>query len=44
MLRSELDRQEQEARIANLQRQSQSEEKCGDITVTILGGNDSWQN
>lgn len=44
MLRSELDRQEQEARIANLQRQAQTEEKSGDITVTILGGNDSWQN
>ena len=38
MLRSELDRREQEARIANLQRQSEKGEKCdGKITVVLEG-------
>ena len=37
MLRSELDRQEQEARIANLRRQADTDQETNDITVTILG-------
>lgn len=37
MLKSELDRREQEARIANLQRQAESEEDDNDIQVIITG-------
>ena len=37
MLRSELDRQEQEARIANLKRQAEGEDEDNDIQVVITG-------
>ena len=37
MLRSELDRKEQEARIANLQRQAESEDEDNEIQVVITG-------
>lgn len=37
MVRSELDRQEQEARIANLRRQAESEEKDSDTKLEIVG-------
>lgn len=43
MLRSELDRQEQEARIANLRRQSQEAEKDDAVTVVILGEDEAWK-
>lgn len=45
MLRSELDRQEQEARIANLRKQAQSEEnQSNEVTVVIEGGDPAWQS
>ncbi len=37
MIRSELDQQEQEARIANLRRQAESEEKDSDTKLEIVG-------
>lgn len=37
MIKTELDRKEQEARIANLERQAQAVEESKDITVTIVG-------
>ena len=37
MIRSEADLREQEARIANLRRQSEADQETNDITVTILG-------
>lgn len=43
MLRSELDRQEQEARIANLQKQAQKEDTQADsIEVVFLAGEEAW--
>ena len=44
MLKSELDRQEQEARIANLRKQAEKEEQNHDVTITIAGGDPSWQS
>ena len=45
MLKSELDRQEQEARIANLRKQAQKDENQDrDVTITIEGGDPSWQS
>ena len=45
MLKSELDRQEQEARIANLRKQAEKEEKQDkDVTIVIEGGDPSWQS
>lgn len=44
MLKTELDIREQEARIANLNRQAQAEDnKPNEITITIKGGDSSWQ-
>jgi hypothetical protein len=45
MIRSEADRAEQEARIANLRKQaeSQDDDKDKKVTVTIAGGDGSWQ-
>ena len=43
MLKSELDKQEQEARIANLKRQAEHEDATREVTVTIAGGEDSWR-
>lgn len=43
MLRSELDRQEQEARIANLQKQAQKEDTQADsIEVVFMAGEEAW--
>ena len=45
MLKSELDHQEQEARIANLRKQAEKEEKQDkDVTIVIEGGDPSWQS
>lgn len=44
MLKSELDKREQEARIRNLEKQSEVEDdKDKKVIVTIAGGDDSWQ-
>ena len=43
MLRSELDRQEQEARIANLRKQAEKEDdKVDGIEVVFLSGEEAW--
>ena len=43
-IKSAIDIREQEARIANLQKQAQAEDnKPNEITVTIKGGDSSWQ-
>ena len=43
MLRSELDRQEQEARIANLRKQAdKDEDKTDEIEVVFVGGEEAW--
>ena len=43
-IKSAIDIREQEARIANLQRQAQAEDnKPNEITITIEGGDSSWQ-
>lgn len=44
MLKSELDRQEQEARIANLRKQAEKEEQNSEVTITIAGGDPAWQS
>ena len=45
MIRSEADMAEQEARIANLRKQAESQDDDNDkkVTVTIAGGDGSWQ-
>lgn len=44
MIRSEADMREQEARIANLRKQAEKEESLNkDVTITIEGGDTSWQ-
>lgn len=45
MIKSDLDRREQEARIANLQKQADAhdEDKDKTVIVTIAGGEGSWQ-
>ena len=45
MIKSELDRREQEARIANLQKQADvhDEDKGKTVIVTIAGGEGTWQ-
>lgn len=44
MIKSDADRREQEARIANLQKQAEKEEQNHDVTITIAGGDPSWQS
>ena len=45
MLKSELDRQEQEARIAKLRKEAEKEEdQSKDVTIVIEGGDPSWQS
>lgn len=45
MLRTELDIQEQEARIANLRRQAEADDdKDAVVKITIEGGDDEWQS
>lgn len=43
MIRSEADIREQEARIANLRKQAEKEE-VNNVTITIAGGDASWQS
>ena len=45
MIRSDADMREQEARIRNLQKQAEKEEsQSKDVTITIEGGDPSWQS
>ena len=45
MIKSEADMREQEARIANLRKQAEKEENQNrDVTITIEGGDPSWQS
>lgn len=45
MIRSDADMREQEARIANLRKQVEKEEnQSRDVTITIAGGDPSWQS
>lgn len=45
MIRSDADMREQEARIANLRKQVEKEENQNrDVTITIAGGDPSWQS
>lgn len=45
MIRSDADMREQEARIRNLQKQAEKEENQNrDVTITIEGGDPSWQS
>lgn len=44
MIRSDADMREQEARIRNLQRQAETEDTSRDVTITIEGGDPSWQS
>ena len=44
MIRSDADMREQEARIANLRKQAEKEEDNRDVTITIEGGDPSWQS
>ena len=42
-IKSDRDIREQEARIRNLEKQAESEDKNNDITITIGGGDKSWR-
>lgn len=45
MVKSDLDTREQEARIKNLQKQAEKEDKQSrDVVITIEGGDPSWQS
>lgn len=44
MIRSEKDLQEQDARIAKLRKEAEKEEQNHDVTITIEGGEASWQS
>lgn len=45
MIRSEADLREQDARIAKLRREAEKEEnQSRDVTITIAGGDPSWQS
>ena len=45
MIRSDADMREQEARIANLRKQAEKEDNLSkDVTITIEGGDPSWQS
>ena len=45
MIRSDADMREQEARIANLRKQAEKEDdQSKDVTITIEGGDPSWQS
>jgi transposase-like protein len=44
MIKSSADMREQEARIANLRKQAEKEEVNKDVTITIAGGDASWQS
>lgn len=42
MIKSELDRQEQEAKIAKLRKEAEEEDKLTEVEVIIEGGEDDW--
>lgn len=42
MIKSELDRQEQEAKIAKLRKEAEEEDKTSEVAIIIEGGEDSW--
>jgi hypothetical protein len=42
-IKSDRDIREQEARIRNLEKQAETEDKHNDIKITISGGDKSWQ-
>jgi hypothetical protein len=42
-IKTELDIEEQKARIANLKKQTESENTTNEVVVTIAGGEASWQ-
>ena len=44
MIRSDADIREQEARIAKLRKEAEREEQNHDVTITIEGGDASWQS
>lgn len=44
MLKSELDRREQEARIDKLRKEAEKEEQNQDVMITIEGGDPTWQS
>ena len=44
MIRSDADMREQEARIRKLQKEAEQEEVSKDVTITIAGGDPSWQS
>ena len=44
MIRSDADMREQEARIKKLQKEAEQEEASKDVTITIEGGDPSWQS
>ena len=44
MIRSDADLREQEARIKKLQKEAEQEEASKDVTITIEGGDPSWQS
>ena len=44
MIRSDADMREQEARIAKLRKEAEKEEQNHDVTITIEGGDASWQS
>ena len=43
MIKSDADLREQEARIAKLRKESVDEDTSKEVTVRIMGGDDSWQ-
>lgn len=43
MLKTELDKREQEARIRNLERANEDDDKHNEVAITIAGGETSWQ-
>ena len=44
MIKSDADLREQEARIKKLQKEAEQEEASKDVTITIEGGDPSWQS
>ena len=44
MIRSDKDLEEQDARIAKLRKEAEKEEQNHDVTITIEGGDPSWQS
>ena len=44
MIKSDADLREQEARIAKLRKEAEKEEQNHDVTITIAGGDPTWQS